>query len=534
MENQTKSLEELGFSKISIDSYEGNEPYLFISYSHADTATVDKILRILDREKFRMWYDDTMEIGEDFRTELKTKIENCYALLLFVSKSSMASKFCGMEIITAYKNDKRIYPVFIENGAEIPDIIKMIFDTIQHVKSENIFESDKYVKKLIDSLPDETMRSLKVTDGVLVKCKDASPHITVPSDVKEIGAAAFKNCEKLKTVDIGEAVSIGTEAFRGCKNLAAMEIGESVKKIGESAFRDCIRMESVEIKNDDVEIGERAFENCASLSSIKLPSGMSEIYGGVFNSCKALKEIELPQKLTILGESSFADCISLEKVVIPETVTKIDDMVFNGCIGLKEIELNQSLTKIGKNVFKDCAELSSVFIPASVGSIGISPFRGCSSLVEIKVDPKNKNFKSVDNVLFNKNKSLLICYPSCRKEENYDIPDSVTAISDWSFCECTSLKSVQIPDSVTAIGEGAFYKCSSLEEIIIPESVTKIDDIAFRGCENLKKMVIPESVKEFGWGVLNGCENVVVVCKEGSAAAAYCDKKNVKRVSYEN
>mgnify|MGYP006939738503 CR=1 FL=1 len=61
----------------------------------------------------------------------------------------------------------------------------------------------------------------------------------------------------------------------------------------------------------------------------------------------------------------------------------------------------------------------------------------------------------------------------------------------------------------------------------------KIDDIAFRGCENLKKMVIPESVKEFGWGVLNGCENVVVVCKEGSAAA-YCDKKNVKRVSCES
>ena len=67
MENQTKSLEELGFSKISIDSYEGNEPYLFISYSHADTATVDKILRILDREKFRMWYDDTMEIGENVK-----------------------------------------------------------------------------------------------------------------------------------------------------------------------------------------------------------------------------------------------------------------------------------------------------------------------------------------------------------------------------------------------------------------------------------------------------------------------------------
>ena len=529
---QVEKFGELGFDKISIDSYEGTEPYLFISYSHADTATVDKILRVLDGEKFRMWYDDTMEIGEDFRTELKTKIEGCYAMLLFVSKASMASKFCGMEIITAYKNDKRIYPVFIENGAEIPDIIKMIFDTIQHVKSENIFESDKYIKKLIDSLPEETMRSLKVTDGVLVKCKDASMHIAVPNDVKEIGPSAFKNCERLKEVKIGDSVvSIGTEAFRGCKNLAEIRAGENIKRIGESAFRDCIRMESAEIINDDVEIGERAFENCASLKEIKLPSGMTELYGGVFNSCKALKNIVLPEKLTILGESSFADCIRLESIDIPESVTKIDDMVFSGCIGLTEIELHDGLAKIGKSVFKDCAKLSSVHIPASVTSIGISPFRGCSSLVEIKVDAKNKNFKSVDNILFNKNKSLLICYPSCIKDESYEIPDSVTAISDWSFCECTSLKKIVVPDSVTAIGEGAFYKCSSLEEIVIPESVTKIDDIAFRDCENLKRMVIPESVKDFGWGVLNGCENVTVVCKDDSVAAAYCEKKNIVHVS---
>ncbi|MBR4420398.1 MAG: toll/interleukin-1 receptor domain-containing protein [Clostridia bacterium] len=62
--------------KISIESYSGNEPFLFISYSHADTEMVDKILRVIDKEKYRMWYDDTMEIGEDFRNELKSKIEN--------------------------------------------------------------------------------------------------------------------------------------------------------------------------------------------------------------------------------------------------------------------------------------------------------------------------------------------------------------------------------------------------------------------------------------------------------------------------
>ena len=93
-------------TKISFAAYEGDEPYLFISYSHVDTDLVYRIMNRLDREKFRIWFDDTMEVGEDFRDELKVKIEKCAAFILFVSKASMDSKYCGMEIITAYKNNK--------------------------------------------------------------------------------------------------------------------------------------------------------------------------------------------------------------------------------------------------------------------------------------------------------------------------------------------------------------------------------------------------------------------------------------------
>ena len=57
------------FSRITIDSYEGPEPYLFVSYSHRDANIVNDVLKKIDKEKFRIWYDDTMEIGEDIRTE---------------------------------------------------------------------------------------------------------------------------------------------------------------------------------------------------------------------------------------------------------------------------------------------------------------------------------------------------------------------------------------------------------------------------------------------------------------------------------
>ena len=100
---------EEGYYEMGLNAYDGDEPYIFVSYSHEDIPQVREIMKRIDKEKFRYWYDDVMEVGEDFRIELQTKIENCSAFLLFVSNHSMQSKYCGMEIIVAYKNNKRIY-----------------------------------------------------------------------------------------------------------------------------------------------------------------------------------------------------------------------------------------------------------------------------------------------------------------------------------------------------------------------------------------------------------------------------------------
>ena len=120
----------------------------------------------------------------------------------------MQSKYCGMEIIMAYKNNKRIYPVYLDDSTEIPGALKMILENLQHVKGSALDKDSRYIDKLIDSLPTETMRSFAIEEDVLVRCKDGSAHLSIPSDVRVVGAGAFKNCEKLELLDIGETVEI--------------------------------------------------------------------------------------------------------------------------------------------------------------------------------------------------------------------------------------------------------------------------------------------------------------------------------------
>lgn len=518
------------------DAYIGDEPYLFVSYSHRDTANVYPILDLLYDNKYRMWYDESCETGNDFRDELRHKIEGSSGVILFVSEASMNSPFCGMEILCAKENNKRIFPVYLGDNLEIPPAFQIFLANLHHSSAS---DKKKMISSLLRDLPAETMDRLTMneTKDLLKKCEDNGETISIPEGIKVIAAEAFQNRMRFKTISLPESLEqIEYEAFRSCSNLTKIDIPENTTRIGNSAFRDCINLKSLNVKNGLIKIGDRAFENCSKLEEITLPPDFTEIYASVFNGCKSLKHIKLPEKLTVIGENAFGDCVLLEEMILPDTIIKIDDLVFSGCTNLKNIVLPEGLKKIGKAVFKNCVSLTTVHIPSSVIYLSTDLFRGCKGLKSIIVNPKNRYYKSEpnkrdgsDHVLFNKSKSMIIAYPASSREVQYDIPDSVTILSDWTFSECSKLNRISIPDSVEEIGEGAFCNCKLLDELIIPDSVERIDDCAFRGCESLERILIPASVKELGWGLFDECsENLVVYCDEGTEIYAYCERNKIK------
>ena len=73
----------------------------------------------------------------------------------------------------------------------------------------------------------------------------------------------------------------------------------------------------------------------------------------------------------------------------------------------------------------------------------------------------------MDGVLFNKDKTELIKYPSGKTETEYIVPDSVKSIENSAFEGCSNLTSIEIPKSVTSIGTFAFIACSNLTSITI-------------------------------------------------------------------
>lgn len=514
--------------------YEGKRPFVFISYSHNDPVVLETI-KLLQAHKYRVWFDNGIHSGETWSETIVKKIQSCSAFVVFLSRNSVKSRNVISEVSIAFKREEiKLIPIWIGEAVEASGNMEYFLNFTQAAFQDSKEEhtAEELFVELDRSIPDSLRDSANIKDGILLDTEDDIHDLILDDTILGVGEAACKARRNLIQVKISKNVEyLGAEAFRGCSSLPEIFIPKNVKKIGDSAFRDCTSLKKLVIEGD-IEIGERAFENCGSLVDIVLPDELTEIYNGVFNSCKKLKRISLPKQLIAIGDSAFSSCDSLEEIVIPDTVTRIDDQVFSGCIALQYVYLPEGLSRIGKNVFKDCVKLESIKIPASVRKIDTGCFRGCLSLREIVVDKKNKYFKSMNGIMFNKNKSNLLCYPTCIEGEVYEIPDSVRIIEDWAFADNKNLVKVILPDSVEILGEGAFGHCINLKEITIPYSVDTIQDTVFRGCTNLKDVYIEStSFKDIGWGLFYGCENVLIHCVS-SDVENYCKRLNIKYVHY--
>jgi len=148
------------------------------------------------------------------------------------------------------------------------------------------------------------------------------------------------------------------------------------------------------------------------------------------------------------------------------------------------------VTAINSLAFYNCTNITSVTIPSSVVRIDTDAFSGCNSLKAFNVDSNNLNYTSTDGVLYNKDKSILISYPSGNTNAAFKIPDKVKVISIAAFEKCSGLISITLPESITNIRDGAFSDCISLLNITIPSKVEKIGNYIFSGCSNLKSIQV--------------------------------------------
>lgn len=164
---------------------------------------------------------------------------------------------------------------------------------------------------------------------------------------------------------------------------------------------------------------------------------------------------------------AFKDNSNIEEIVLPETLEFIGYDVFKGCKNLSKINMPESLKTIRGEVVNGTA-LKKLSIPANV--ILLEQQVWSSNLESIEVDPENKNYVSIDGVVYDKNIKTLIFVPAGIKKKSLKVPNSVEKV---------------IKGSMAGINPPWNRSSSQLKTIHIPKEAV-IEEKAFAGSDSLK------------------------------------------------
>lgn len=130
---------------------------------------------------------------------------------------------------------------------------------------------------------------------------------------------------------------------------------------------------------------------------------------------------------------------------------------------------------------------------------------------------ENPYYKTIDGVLFTKDGTVLIKYPSSRAG-HYDIPEGTTTIASRAFQSC-ELSSVTIPSSMRQILPKAFAECKNLSTVEIRDGIKNLgigrSTLLFYNCNSLKHIEIPSSVQIIAEQAFDGCNLESVKFNEG-------------------
>ncbi len=393
--------------------------------------------------------------------------------------------------------------------------------------------------------------------GAILYCNgEPVTTINLSSDVKEIKAYAFYDCDNLLTVNLSNATqlkTIGDKAFYDCDNLQSVTFAKNgqLARIGAYAFRYCFKVKSIELPSSVITIDEFAFLMCG-LTSLEIPNGVKYINRYAFSSCSDLRNVVIPSSILAIGEGAFEECYMLSEVYNLSTLTVTKGATSNGKLGFYALGIYNTKNQPSKittdangfSIFSD-GEISSlvrytgtetvVNVPDNVTAINAMAFKNCDTVEMIEIP---YNVLNVGDYAFHSCKNL----QTVRAYDNPQDTESVLHIGEYAFGWCENLQNVLIPDRITSVAEHAFYECNNLQyneydnayylgnsanpylilikgkdkkiesciinpttkiiyshafgdsltSIVIPESVTKISKYAFSSCWQLKSLTFED------------------------------------------
>ena len=123
------------------EAYQGSKPYLFISYSHENMREVFNTIRKLNSNRYRIWYDEGIEPGNEWPEEVGRAILNCSQFMVFMSPTAVNSRNVRNEINLATSDAKSILVIYLQE-TELSEGLRLQIGTVQNLNRYEMTEPE--------------------------------------------------------------------------------------------------------------------------------------------------------------------------------------------------------------------------------------------------------------------------------------------------------------------------------------------------------------------------------------------------------
>ena len=400
----------------------------------------------------------------------------------------------------------------------------------------------------------------EIDDQAFYHCEKLQ-NITLSDNIKVLKSHTFSDCKNLTKIELPENLEeIEIRAFFKC-NLKEITLPQKLEKIGDDVFSENRNLSLIKIEE-----GNEIFEYDELRGMLFQKNNQSQEKNIVFITYLALKSIttlDIPEGVT--GLSLYITSSNIKTVKIPSTLKNITAQNLPNSVSKIEVDINNAsfvvegdclytkdkkrliicyikdeiiektdfakeLEVVGTRAFNKAENLTSIELPDSILNMEahnfdanvktvifgeninyIDPlFKGKNYLIQVSISPNNPNYCIEDNVLYNKDKTIIYSV-LFEIDGKYIVNDKVNKIDINAFINQSKLTEIELSENLETI-KSAFGNCSSLKRIEIPSSVKEISANCFSNCQNLKEIRVHNtkgSIAGSPWGCIYGDKVII-------------------------
>lgn len=156
MSNKENVFMESNYSELTV--YNGEKPYIFISYAHRDSRRVLPAIKALQEQGYRIWFDQGIEAGTEWSNSIAAHLRDCSTFVIFVSENSMSSENCLDEVAYAKTHQKPSLMIYLEENVKLPQGIDMQTSRFQRLYINRQHSLDGFARKVNESPMFESCR----------------------------------------------------------------------------------------------------------------------------------------------------------------------------------------------------------------------------------------------------------------------------------------------------------------------------------------------------------------------------------------